>query len=299
MDSDNTWTAVGKGGRAVTFPPDAAAAFGGKTFTRGPCVVPRSEFPAEAAAAFGRKPRGGWKGVPETETPYVSKNNNGPKGVPEFDSAAAAAFGGKSARRGGATTTQDRTNFPDAFGKKKSVFATAGELGMGCDGADGYRLSAFSRKRAEAAELAALPPEPKQQTFEEMFPSLGGSAPHIKSKATPSSGKPTLAEIMRKRVEEETMEEAIKAALERTRAERERIEATEAARLRNLRVARMGNYVSHASQFDTEESEVYTPGDLDYDAYGVKRKELNLPEPREEDSDSSSEGDYAAEVDEY
>lgn len=298
MDSDNTWTAVGKGGRAVTFPSDAAAAFSGKSFTRGPCVVPRSEFPADAAAAFGRKPRGGWKGVPETETPYVSKASNGPKGVPEFDSAAAAAFGGKSTRRG-ATTRHDRNDFPDAFGKKKSVFTAAAEVEMSSNGADGYRLSAFSRKRAEAAELAALPPEPKQQTYEEMFPSLGGSAPHIKPKATPSSGKPTLADMMRKRAEEETKEEAKKAALERSRAERERIEAAEAARLRNLRVGRMGNYAAYSSQFDTEESEVYTPGDLDYDAYGVKRKELTLPEPSETASDSSSESDVTAEADEY
>ena len=173
---------------------------------------------------------------------------------------------------------------------------TAAATAVLAEGDGSYRLSAFSRKRTEAEK----PPEPKKQTYEEMFPSLGGSGVPVAPIAPKAAaGKPTLAEIMRKRVSEEEEAEARKAALERDRKERERIEANERARLRNLRVSRIsGNFISYAEDDDTADADTFVPGDLDYDVYGAKRKELQAPEhPAAESSDSSDEDD--AEGDEY
>ncbi len=305
MDSDNTWTSVGKGGRAISFPPEAAAAFSSKSRRPIPSASgkpPRAEFPTDAAAAFGRKGRITAAPVAPTsafdadaaaafgggrrEERHVDRRETGAHHT--FDAAAAAAFGGKE-RRG-----KRDDEFPDVFGKKKSAFAAAAEMGIGDDGDAGYTMSAFARKRAEAA---ARPPEPKKQTFEEMFPALGGPAKAAAAPApaavTKAPGKPTLAEMMRKRVEEEDAESARKAALERDRMLAARAEESERARLRGLRGSRMTNFISYAGDADDEEYDDIGAGagDLDYDAYGVKRKELTGPERPEEASDSSSEDD--------
>lgn len=326
MNSDNTWTSVGKGGHAISFSPEAAAAFGSKSHARGSRIngaahTPRAEFPADAAAAFGRKPRfndskqfdanaalafgsgnKSWMGVPEPygdeTTAFSSKVH---KDAPEFDASAVAAFGGKRNKN-----ADPRGDFPEAFGKKKSIFAAAAELDIAADGGDCYKLSAFARKR----ELAARPPEPKKQTYEEMFPSLHGVAGA--SKAVPTTEKPTLADIMRKRVAEEEAEEARKAALEEQRIQQERAEAAEYARLRNLRaprMAHMNNYVSYArskggsdghdDHDDETDMNAFTPDDLDYDAYGMTRKNLMPSGPEEDIPELSSEDDDAAEADEY
>jgi hypothetical protein len=340
MESDNTWTAVGKGGRPISFPPEAAAAFGGggKSRRSAPSTggfgsrPPRSEFPADAAAAFGRKSRS----TPHTVSAAPSEFDAdaaaafGRKGraaaaaaaaatPSEFDADAAAAFGGgrRETRRGGGSAfdaaaaaafggkgrREKRDDaFPDAFGKKKSAFAAAAELGLGDDAEVGYGMSALARKRAEAA--AAKPPEQKKQTFEEMFPALGGPAKAAAAAPAPtkSSGKPTLAEIMRKRVAEEEAEALRKAAIERERELAARAEASERARLRGLRAGRNTNFISYTGD-DDEETEDFIPveGDLDYDAYGAKRKELTGPERPEEPSESSSEDDVEedAEDDRY
>jgi hypothetical protein len=307
MDSDNTWTSVGKGGRPLSFPPEAAAAFGGKPRRSGPPTgvgsrPPRSEFPADAAAAFGRKGRAAPVSAPvapahsEFEADAAAAFGGGRRDERrsgarnEFDAAAAAAFGGKSRRE------KHDDAFPDAFGKKKSAFATAAELGLGDDTEVGYGMSALARKRAEAA---TKPPEPKKQSFEEMFPALGGpskaKAPATVTTAAKAPGKQTLAEIMRKRVAEEEADAARKAAIERERELAARAEASERARLRGLRAGRNTNFISYADD-DDEETEDFVPvgGDLDYDAYGVKRKELTGPERPEESSDSSSEDEGEA-----
>ncbi len=332
--SDNAWTSVGKGGRPISFPPAAAAAFGGgggggKYRSTAPQSIGRAEFPADAAAAFGRKGRT----VPRHSEPFDSAaasafgkpraattnaatatassteyNDDaasafGSKRHSGFDAAAAAAFGSKESPRRAPSGRGATHDFPDAFGKKKSAFASAAELGLGDDADEPFKLSAFARKRAAAGtNTVEKAPEPKKQTYEEMFPTLGGpskAAPVARPAAsTSTSAKPTLAELMRRRVAEEEAEEARKAALEKERAEKARVDAAERARLRGLRGARMDNYISYNDE--EEEEEVYVPGDLDYDAYGTKRDELTMPDRLQEESDGSSEdGDEDAEATDY
>ena len=319
--SDNAWTSVGKGGRPISFPPAAAAAFGGSKFrSAAPHAIGRAEFPADAAAAFGRKGRAVPRhteqfdsvaafGKPRAATTSSNEYNDdavsafGSKRHSGFDAAAAAAFGSKESPRRPQSGRGATHDFPDAFGKKKSAFASAAELGLGDVSDDPFKLSAFARKRAAAVTATVeKPPEPKKQTYEEMFPTLGGpstkapaprpAAPHT------ASAKPTLAEIMRRRVAEEEVEEARKAALEKERADRARLDAAERARLRGLHGVRMSNYISYTDE--AEEEEMHAHEDLDYDAYGTKRKELTMPEHPLEEFDSSSEGaDEDAEADNY
>jgi hypothetical protein len=327
--SENTWTSVGKGGRPL-FPPEAASAFGGSKSRPSMSSAPRhsaarTEFPADAAAAFGRKSRPAPRHTEPFDAAAATAFGRPPasnrdvegasaKRPSEFDAAAAAAFGTKSSHRSsssahGLSAAGSRgahDDFPDAFGKKKSAFVYAAELGLG-DADEPFKMSAFARKRAAAAAAAAAPakPEPKKQTYEEMFPSLGGSSRSAASAApapapaAKASGKPTLAEIMKRRVAEEAVEAERQAALESDRKEKARIEAIERARLRGLRVNRLGNYVTFNSTEDVDDGEAYMSGDLDYDAYGVKRKELTAAPAEEETSSSEDEGDDDAEADYY
>ena len=291
MSSDSSaWTKVGKGGRAVAFPAEAASAFGGRQYRPRGGDSYRSEFPAEASAAFGRS--GG--GRSELRSELRSEPRFERPARAEFDSAAAAAFGSRPRRSGGEAPSEfdsaaatafgggsrssrrDDDGFPSAFGKKKSVFSEAAAMGFGDgDGAGGYALSALARKRAEAAK--SLPPKP--QTFEEMFPVLGAPAAPARSGSAVAPGsapvKRSFADLMRNHIAAEEAEAARVAAEEAEETKRRYQEEIDRAHIRRLHVGRHVTGRGVGAEFveghDAEEEVEYGGRDLDHDAYGAAR----------------------------
>ncbi len=329
LDGAETWTKVGKGGRPVSFPPEAASAFG----RRGPSTSARpsapyrsyggrSEFPTDAAAAFGRGGRTEltvrYERSERAEFDSAASAAFGSGGgrarrepfggsdAPEFDSAATSAFGSGSRRPRDSDNTGGG-GFPSAFGKKKSLFAEAAEMGFaeggGGGGGGGYALSALARKRAEAAR----PPPPKPQTFDEMFPTLGApaAAPARTATATPSAApKRTFAELMRERVAEEEAEAEREAAERERGEERRQAEMLENDQVRRLyaRRAQATAYVRSSSsgvddEADAPEAEVnYNTQDLDYDVYGASKTAFSVYPPHaasHDDDEQEEEGDEA------
>lgn len=327
MNSDDSWTMIGKGGRHVSFPPEAAAAFGRRS---APCGAhgahgargPR-EFPEDAAAAFGRRsaprdtPRGprqdsdGSSSFPTDAVAAFGGSTHNRRSRPDSDGSssfptdAAAAFGGKQRARNDGSTPFDAAA-ASAFGGGDGGRRGGGDFDAAANAAfggrsgryrrgdnEGINMSALARKRAEAS--AAPPPPPP--TYEEMFPALGPAttAGPTAPAATPVAAAPqkrTFADIMRTRAAEEERMAAKKAAADAEAELRERYEARERARLRQIYAARSAHLLitRDCEDEDIEETvEAYKPGDLDYDAYGVRRKELELPEPAEASTDTSSE----------
>jgi hypothetical protein len=304
MSSDSSaWTKVGKGGRPVAFPPEAASAFGGRN-TREPRRE-RTEFPAEAASAFGRGGRRPeLRSEPQYERPvrsefdsdaaaaFGSRPRRSGGGASEFDSAASAAFGGGGSRP---SRRDDDGGFPSAFGKKKSVFSEAAAMGFadGEGGGGGYALSALARKRAEAAK----PPPPKPQTFEEMFPVLGAPAAASAWSGSGTAAAPvkrSFADLMRNHVAAEEAEAARVAAEEAEEAKRRYHEEIERAHIRRLHVGRHitgRGGAEFVESHDAEEVE-YGGHDLDHDAYGAAHAGLDMrPVPAAEASESDEEAD--------
>lgn len=215
MDSSDSWTKVGRGGRHVEFPPEAAAAFGrrsghgsgsgfqtrGAPYAERPARPTHAEFPPEAAAAFGRR---GGGGGPVGERPERVSHYERPErpeyagrpGRPEFPPEAASAFG----KRGpGLESIPAFSKRPAGPPSNRVTFsaALAESLGLEDEVAPTWTNSAFAKKVAAAKAEAAKPPPPKVETYEEMFPTLG-SAPPPKGKATavalPTATKVVLAQ---------------------------------------------------------------------------------------------------------
>jgi hypothetical protein len=330
------WTSVGKGGRPVSFPAEAASAFGSKP--RGGGSGGRAEFSSEAAgafrrgerrdhgraaavafdataaAAFGSKPRRAARPefVEEEGEAVFSKPSRAAESS-GFDGAAAAAFGGGNRKRRDDAAGGSRGDFPDAFGKKKSVFAAAGEMGIGEEtssasaGGGSYTLSAFARKRNDAAR----PGPPKKQTYEEMFPTLGGaaakpvaavSAPALAPAPAPASataGRPTLAQLMRARLAEEEAEAARQAFQEEERHKRMYVEQLERTRLRRLHAARYASAAYTGADYEDDGEEETAPhgsNDLDYNVYGEYHSAY-VALPPEETRDESGHDDHEEERD--
>lgn len=302
-EPDATWTKVGKGGRAVAFPPDAASAF--SSSRRGGRAErddrpSRAEFPSDAAAAFGKK---------TSRPPTVARDSraefdhaaasafgshretrrDSDRGRPsEFDAAAAAAFGGGSRRREGDSRKEGDGGFPSAFGKKKSVFGMAADIGFAEGGDSGsYGMSALARKRAEVARAKAEAPK----SYDEMFPVLGAPA----AAPAAASAKPAMrsfADIMRERAAAEAEEEERRAAEMAEDAKLRHYDEMERARLRRLHAARYAysnsNYVT--SEEDSAMEVAYAPGnDLEYDAYGASYSGPDRPVPTVEESSTDEE----------
>jgi len=295
--SVDAWTTVGKGGRPVSFPPEAAAAFGRRP--TGGSGAPyresrsRSEFPAEASAAFGRSgPLRPERAEFDSSASGVFSGGGGGsrftgrRGVPEFDAAAVAAFGG-----GSRSDRTDADGFPSAFGRKKSVFSEAGA--MGCaddDSATGrsYGLSALARKRAEAAKA-------KPQTYEELFPVLGPPAIVVEaavSVAPTAPAKRTFADLVKERAateEAEAEREALTKAAAEQQARDERRDRAVLSRLHTARYRR-ALYASSAPEEEEEHDTNYETRDLDYDAYGARHADKEaLPPPSHNVEDPVSE----------
>jgi hypothetical protein len=226
-----------------------------------------------------------------------------------FDGAAAAAFGGGNRKRrddGGGS----RGDFPDAFGKKKSVFTAAGEMGFGEEttsasaGGGSYTLSAFARKRNDAAR----PGPPKKQTYEEMFPTLGGAvakpvaaapAAPAPAPASAAAGRPTLAQMMRTRLAEEEAEAARQAFQEEERHKRMYVEQLERTRLRRLHAARYASAAYNGADYEDdgeEESAPHGSNDLDFNVYGEYRSAY-VALPPEETHEESGHDDHEEERD--
>lgn len=247
----DAWTTVGKGGKPVSFPPEAMAAFGsrdrssrhGSRFAgeRG-----RSEFPAEAASAFSSRPSGrapyGGDGTGFDGESSAFRTRRPHSGPDAFDATAAAAFGNKSRR----------ADFPDAFAGRPARHYTPS---------------------VAAPPPPAPAPKPKQ-TFEEMFPALGTPAP--KPATAVAAPKTSFADLMRRHAEKDahdTAEAERRAALAREAYEKEE---KERALLRRLHRARTGGgaYTSNKYSADAEEDdEGYGEEDLEHDGYGSVRAE--------------------------
>jgi hypothetical protein len=313
VSTSDGWTKVGRDGRSVAFPPEAAAAFGRRGPRFSESSLPRSlrserserpgrvEFDSAAAAAFGRGPRGplGERGErPERSSGFDtaasaafgggSRSREGPRshGAPEFDAAALSAFGGGRGKRGD-------EGFPSAFGKKKSLFEEASAMGFEDAETGGYGMSALAKKRAEAARA---PPPPK--SYDELFPVLGAAkapaaAPAPAQKVTAATGKPTFADLMRARAAEEEAEENRKSMAERERAEAARRERIEYEHIHRLHASRYStaNYVTHMdddADGEDEQAVDYSHRDLDYDVYGEHKSSYTAAPTDEKVAESSS-----------
>lgn len=310
-EPEGTWTKVGKGGRAVAFPPEAASAFSSSrrgARTERDDRPSRAEFPSDAASAFGKK---------TSRPPMVARDSraefdhaaasafgshretrrDSDRGRPsEFDAAAAAAFGGGSRRRDegrreGDSRKEGDGGFPSAFGKKKSVFGMAADIGFAEGGDSGsYGMSALARKRAEVARTKAEAPK----SYDELFPVLGAPAAAPVAAAA-ASAKPVMrsfADIMRERAAAEAAEEERRATEEAEDAKLRYSDEMERARLRRLHAARYaystGNYVT--SEEDSAMDVAYAPGnDLEYDAYGASYNGPERPVPAVEESSTDEE----------
>ena len=251
----NAWTTVGKGGKPVSFPPEAMAAFGSKrsgdrmSRTEYRPSGGRSEFPAEAASAFGRPaPRGGSGFDGDAQSAFGSRRpHRGPEG---FDATASAAFGG--GRRG---------DFPDAFGGRPARRP-----------ASDYP----HRYGGSSAPVVPVPPPAPKQTFEEMFPALGSPATKAPAPAATVGGastpKASFADLMRRHAEKDahdTAEAERRTALAREAREKEEKERALLRRLHRARTAgayNAGKYATDTSGYDDEED---YGDDLDHDGYGV------------------------------
>lgn len=301
------WTKIGKGGRAVSFPPEAASAFGRRSAPVAGSGAPsrsyggghsRSEFSAEAASAFGRGGSGhdGFSRPERSErsertefdstaaAAFGGRQRREPRsgGTPEFDTTAASAFGSGSGGSRGPRGSEDASGFPSAFGKKKSLFAEAAEMGF-AEGGGAYGNSALARKRAEAAR----PPPPKPQTYEEMFPTLGtpAAAPKAAAATTPAPAKRSYAELMRERVAAEEAEAAHEAAERRKEEERRRAEMLDRQQIRRIYANRIVyTHTAHSGDADEEEyvpeADVdYSTHDLDHDIYGASKTAFSTVSP--------------------
>lgn len=235
---EDGWTRVGRGGSK--FSGEAATAFG----RAPPRVASRAEFSEDAASAFGRGPR------PERSSYRPSsafgedassafgrrpaRGDGRPRS--EFDEAAASAFGGDGGRR--------RTGFDDDASR---VFG-GGKKPRGDDAPTYSRVSRYG---------GSAPPV-KKQTFDEAFPVLGGggAAPTPVTAAPETAERlPTLAEKLRKKVEEEAAENERRLKLAEDALTRRATEARERAIFATLGASRIAT--SHGR---------YTAGDYEDDA---------------------------------
>lgn len=328
-DSSSAWTTIGKGGRAVPFPSEAASAFASSRRSAHPQAPRhgRNEFPSDAASAFGRKER---------------REDRSDRA--EFDSSAASAFGRKERRgggRGGAPFDHaaasafggHRSDFPSAFGKKRPV-----DIDAEVSGGAGYGNSAMHTRRV--AEPVTPP------SYDELFPTLGSTTAKSSSSkgvsmaswanvealnekiakakadrlgtrmAAPSTytrkaadvsaavvspapkpvttdGKRSFAEIMRERAAAEAIEAERKAAEEAEMAARNRavmLEREQISRLHTSRYYLGPSCDDYEKDYEPVITEEHKPDDLDYEGYGVVRSEVVAEIP--EISDESSESDY-------
>jgi hypothetical protein len=311
MANEDSWTQVGKGGKSVIFPPDAASAFGNRKKT----IHKHSEFPTMASDAFGRKDRRASQHVrAEFDTAAAAafgskqKRNLRSENV-EFDASAASVFGSKQPRNtrkefddaaaAAFGRSSRREEFPSAFGgKKHSGFAEAAQMGF--DDADGveWKNSAFGKKRA----MGTKPPEPKKQTYEEMFPSL------CPVTATPTAvkapAKESFADLVRARAEQDEAEAAAKAERERFEENERRRSEYERNLLRRIHQNRpfAGAHTTAYDDLYEMEEEIENDlisKDLDCDAYGAVRNEAVLIENTESSSSSDDEDEFQEEEDAY
>jgi hypothetical protein len=300
MANEDSWTKVGKGGKPVSFPPDAASAFGNRKKT----IYKSSEFPTMATEAFGRKDRRTLHPIrAEFDAPAAAafgskqKRNLRSENV-EFDASAASVFGSKAPRNtrkefddaaaAAFGSSSRREEFPSAFGgKKHSGFAEAAQMGF--DDADGveWKHSAFGKKRAMATS------EPKKQTYEEMFPSLGPvtATPTIVKAPT----KESFADLVRARAAQDEAEAAAKAERDRFEEKERRRAEYERSLLRRINQNRPFAGVTTASYDDSyemdETMENVISKDLDCDVYGAVRSEAVLIENTESSSSSDDDDD--------
>jgi hypothetical protein len=328
------WSTVGRGGKVVSFPPEAAGAFGrhgGGSFTRVG-RQPRVDFDAAASAAFGRR-GGGFTRVgrqPRVDFDAAAsaafgrrQGARGEGGGAGFDDAASAAFG----RRQGARGECGGAGFDDAasaaFGRRQGARGEGG--GAGFDDAasaafgrrerDGFgdaASNAFGKKShyrgiddgktpldrhmesVRAAAEAAKPPP----TYEEAFPTLGGNKTAAVA-ASPAPAKPTYASFAKKLAESEAAADRMKARRAAEEAERERRERLDRQSYGGLYTLRHRDIVYNDCEDDTNvdvEEEAPAAGDLDYDAYGRRRSDIDYLPPAASD-ESSTETDETEEED--
>jgi len=309
------WSLIGRGGKVVPFPPDAIAAFGRRSGGLSRVKPTSSEFPSDAAAAFGRRSGKttafGHHDFDDAASAAFGRRQGAHGAGAGFDDAASAAFGRRQGARGGA-------GFDDAasaaFGRRQGArggagFDDAASAAFGRNGRDGFgeaASSAFGKRSryhdiddgktplqrhmesVRAAEEAAKP----APTYEEAFPTLGGKAATVAAPVAPS--KPTYASFAKKLAESDAAADREKERRAAEEAERERRERLDRQSYVSLYSIRRRDIVYNDCEDDTNvemETEAPVAGDLDYDAYGRRRADIDYQPPTVSDDSSTEEDD--------
>jgi len=190
-----------------SFPDAAAAAFGRGPRVSSPSDVPvsRSGFSDAASSAFGSRQQ---RPASNFSDAFGRGGSNG------FDAAASAAFGKKPARR------DETPSGPPPARSNSFGYILNQALGDSPSASRTYGGSALAvqRRKAEEAEKA----KKADISNPDAFPTLGGGAGSATPAPVTTTGKPTFAELMRKRAAEDAAAAEAQAAAEQIAAEERR-----------------------------------------------------------------------------
>lgn len=264
---DDGWTRVSRS----RFSDDAAAAFGRKQRPAESSYSSRYGFNEEAASAFGRR------SAPAAPTERSSRSSGF---AAAFNEEAASAFG----------SSKTASSHP----RRRGEFDESATYAFGCNSKIGSRHYESSYRSTVATATPA-----KKQTYDEAFPTLGGSkipatAEEPVEPIETDTRIPTLAEKLRKKAAEEAEAEERRKATADAAAHRHAKEAKERAMFASLSASRAYMSASHYVNHVREDTRGYDgEDDLDYGAFGEAvdrpiRRRVPTPVPDHEYEDEEA-----------